>query len=617
MYGHASRSRRALRALVTSSLTAAFCGLVLAHSVLAQSFPTQYYVNDITPSLPYAQDQSAVYEIEGFNNHGEALLGYFDGSNEGTCLWNNGQVTPILPAPGSPVGSVVTGGGLNNSGQVTASVGIPFATSSAETGSNSALTDLGLNGNTISIPSYNEYATIINSWSGSINGDTIIGSAINDSGDIIGNASDGFQNYCFVYMPATGRLPFVFPQVFAFNDVGANATTARALNNNDIMVGTSGFIGGTMVHAVVGRYGAEQHDKLINGHYTFYWTFFANTYDLTPFAPHSTGASAINNNNQILVGDDPANSNTATSIYNFDASSNTVTSTIPLTSPFLPPSSIATYVQGNSINDAGISVGDALRSNYLSAALIYDTNGKGYDLNNYIPAQSLGISLSVASRINNSGQILAYGYGAQSGRREIYLLTPIVPQSLTISKPAVTGGNSVTGTVTLNYNANVKTVVHLSSSNTAAATVPATVTIAAGKNSAPFPITAHTVASATSVTIQASYANTNVQATLTVNPPSKVNTLLTVASLSGTRGQTVMLKATLKKASNGALLSNEPVSFMVNGTSIGPVPTNSGVAIASYLIPSTLSPGKYTIKASFAGDSAYNTSTGTGTLTVN
>src|SRR5262249_50818278 len=57
-----------------------------------------------------------------------------------------------------------------------------------------------------------------------------------------------------------------------------------------------------------------------------------------------------------------------------------------------------------------------------------------------------------------------------------------------------------------------------SSANTGAATVPASVTVAAGATSASFSVTTLTVASATSVTISGSYSNVTQSATLSVNP---------------------------------------------------------------------------------------------------
>ena len=91
--------------------------------------------------------------------------------------------------------------------------------------------------------------------------------------------------------------------------------------------------------------------------------------------------------------------------------------------------------------------------------------------------------------------------------------------AVTVSPTSVVGGASATGTVTV-FDAAPPGgwVVNLASSNTSAATVPATVTIPAGAKSATFKITTTTVATATSVTITASDALSKVTTALTVNP---------------------------------------------------------------------------------------------------
>jgi len=91
--------------------------------------------------------------------------------------------------------------------------------------------------------------------------------------------------------------------------------------------------------------------------------------------------------------------------------------------------------------------------------------------------------------------------------------------SLTLIPTSVTGGNSSQGTVTLNGAApSGGAVVTLSSSNTAVATVPASVTVPAGTASATFTVTTSTVTAATSAIISASYGGATATATLTVQP---------------------------------------------------------------------------------------------------
>jgi hypothetical protein len=96
---------------------------------------------------------------------------------------------------------------------------------------------------------------------------------------------------------------------------------------------------------------------------------------------------------------------------------------------------------------------------------------------------------------------------------------PISPSSLSLNPASVTGGNSSTGTVTLSRPAPAGGAqVALSSSNTGAAGVPSSVTIAAGATSATFVVSTSAVASQTVVTISATYGGATQSAALTVKP---------------------------------------------------------------------------------------------------
>jgi len=95
---------------------------------------------------------------------------------------------------------------------------------------------------------------------------------------------------------------------------------------------------------------------------------------------------------------------------------------------------------------------------------------------------------------------------------------PLALASVNLNPAVVAGGNSSTGTVSLNGPAPTGgTMVGLSSSNTALATVPASVTVLAGNNTATFTVMTSSVSSSTQVTIGGSY-NGNQSAMLTVNP---------------------------------------------------------------------------------------------------
>ena len=106
----------------------------------------------------------------------------------------------------------------------------------------------------------------------------------------------------------------------------------------------------------------------------------------------------------------------------------------------------------------------------------------------------------------------------------------------------------------------------------------------------------------------ASYNTSQGSGTLTV---SKVTTTLTVANVSGAVGQTATLKATLSPA-----VSGKTISFQVAGKAAGSGTTNSSGAATVFYKIATGTVGSQGIAATFGGDTTYNTSQGSGTLTV-
>jgi hypothetical protein len=91
--------------------------------------------------------------------------------------------------------------------------------------------------------------------------------------------------------------------------------------------------------------------------------------------------------------------------------------------------------------------------------------------------------------------------------------------TLNVNPPSVEGGNPSQGQVTLSSSAPVGGAsVSLRSSNTAVATVPASVTISQGNNLANFTVTTRAVSTTTSVTITATYGSSSKDVTLTVMP---------------------------------------------------------------------------------------------------
>ena len=111
------------------------------------------------------------------------------------------------------------------------------------------------------------------------------------------------------------------------------------------------------------------------------------------------------------------------------------------------------------------------------------------------------------------------------------------------------------------------------------------------------------------------HARSSGTATLTVN--AQAPTTISAVSGSGTFGGTATLTATL--TSSGSPVSGKTISFQLNGNPAGAGTTNaSGVATVSGVSLTGINAGSYAnaVSASFGGDSGFQSSSGSGTLTV-
>jgi hypothetical protein len=141
--------------------------------------------------------------------------------------------------------------------------------------------------------------------------------------------------------------------------------------------------------------------------------------------------------------------------------------------------------------------------------------------------------------------------------------------SIALNPTSVVGGNPSQGTATLTSAApSGGVVVTLSSSNTSAATVPASVTVAAGATSATFTANTSPVSGSTPVTITGSAGGVTRTATLTVTPPGQTATLTVTAT--GRSGERV---TSSPAGINVAVGSTGSASFAA-GTSITLSATN-------------------------------------------
>jgi len=176
-------------------------------------------------------------------------------------------------------------------------------------------------------------------------------------------------------------------------------------------------------------------------------------------------------------------------------------------------------------------------------------------------------------------------------------VTPAPPppptlSSMTLSPTSVTGGNSSTGTVTLSGAApSGGAQVALSSSNTAAARVPSSVTVAAGATSATFPIGTSAVAASTTITISAAYSGATRSVSLTVTPappplPTVSSLTLDPANVFGGQSSTGTVTLTGPAPAGGAQV------FLSSNNGAASVPS-------SVIVPAGATSATFTVNTSF------------------
>ncbi len=145
---------------------------------------------------------------------------------------------------------------------------------------------------------------------------------------------------------------------------------------------------------------------------------------------------------------------------------------------------------------------------------------------------------------------------------------------VSVSPAAVIGGQAnSTGTVKLTLPAAASTTVSLSSSDTAAATVPASITLAAGAQTKTFTVTSKAVTTAKTITIVATSGSVTKTTALTVNPPAPTAKVSEV-SVSPSRipgGQNGTGTVTLDMAAGS---SGTPVTLSSNLPAIAAVPAS-------------------------------------------
>src|SRR5688500_10754307 len=190
---------------------------------------------------------------------------------------------------------------------------------------------------------------------------------------------------------------------------------------------------------------------------------------------------------------------------------------------------------------------------------------------------------------------------------------------IALNPASVIGGNTSEGTASLTSAApSGGAVVTLSSSNTSAATVPASVTVPAGAFSATFTVSTASVTASTSLTISGAFGGTARSATLTVTPPpappppaSLSTVAVNPASVTGGASSQGTVTLTSPAPAGGVAVSlsssNTAAATVPAGVSVAQGATSATFAIATSAVTAST---PVTITASAGGV------TRTATLTV-
>jgi len=194
---------------------------------------------------------------------------------------------------------------------------------------------------------------------------------------------------------------------------------------------------------------------------------------------------------------------------------------------------------------------------------------------------------------------------------------PASLSSISLNPTSVTGGNPSTGTVTLSGPAPTGGAqVVLSSSNTAVATVPSSVTVPAGTTSASFTVSTSAVAASTTVAISASYAGATASASLTVTPAPTAPTLSSLTLNPTTVVGGVQSSTGTVTLSGPALSGGAQVALFSSNSAVASVPSSVTVPAGATSTTFTVSTGAVTTSTTVTISASYNGATRSASLTV-
>ncbi len=224
--------------------------------------------------------------------------------------------------------------------------------------------------------------------------------------------------------------------------------------------------------------------------------------------------------------------------------------------------------------------------------------------------QDTGLTANTTYAYTVSGYDAAGNVSAPANGTGTTMPGPAVVSAVSLAATSVSGGASVSATVVLTSPAPAGGAAVTLISDNPVATVPATVTVAAGNTTSPaFTITTTAVTAAINADISATYGGITVSATLTVNPPAAPSASAVTLSpglvIGGnpTTRNTVTLSApapaggaVVTLGSNSGLAAVPPTVTVAAGTTVSPAFTITTNAVATNM--------NVTISATYSGTTA-------------
>ena len=207
-------------------------------------------------------------------------------------------------------------------------------------------------------------------------------------------------------------------------------------------------------------------------------------------------------------------------------------------------------------------------------------------------------------------------YGASAGTGTL----TVDPAALTVANASGSAGQAITLSATLKAASGAALSGKALAFSVDGTTVGTGVTNSSGTATKSYVVPVATALAVGSHTLTAAFAGDSAAASssgvgaLSIVPAP---TNLSVSGVSGTPGQTVTLKAMLRRTTGGLALGGETVIFSLDGSPLGSAITNSsGAASVNYSVPSGEAIGVHPLAASFVGDGSFGASAGGGTLTA-